>query len=201
MEDKDFGEIYVLTSPSGNQYVGQTVKVLSSGKKWGYLARWKAHVNEAKHHKDCSRLLNRAIRKYGHESFKVEKICECKIELLNDLEVKYIEEYNTLSPNGYNLTTGGKSNCRQSIESSEKKSKSLMGKNKGRVMEKRERKNSNDNNLPKYLRSCKDGYRISNHPIGIDKTFKSKKIPMEDKLKTALIYLDLLNKVYTLSKN
>ena len=157
LEDLELGEIYLITSPSGKQYIGQAVKVLSNGKKWGYLCRWNAHINEAKHHKDYCRLLNNAIRKYGPESFKVEKICEGKIEDLNDLESKYIAEYNTLAPNGYNLTTGGKSNSRQSKESSERKSKSLMGKNKGRIMQKRVRKNANDSHLPKYLRSCKNG--------------------------------------------
>lgn len=201
MDEKDMGDIYLLTCPSGKQYIGQAVKFLVNGKKWGYLARWKAHLNEIKHKKDYCRLLNNAIRKYGADSFKLELICECTLDEINDKEEYYIEKYNTLSPNGYNLTTGGKSKCRQSKETNIKKSASLMGKNKGRIMEKRKRKNSNDNDLPKYLRTCKNGYRISNHPIGFDKTFRSTKLTMEEKLNTALMYLELFNKIHELNLN
>ena len=31
----NLGEIYCLTSPSGKKYIGQCVKELVSGKKWG----------------------------------------------------------------------------------------------------------------------------------------------------------------------
>ena len=51
----------------------------------------------------------RAIKKYGKENFIRELICECKNEKqAYKNEKKYIEKYNTLSPNGYNLSpTGG----------------------------------------------------------------------------------------------
>lgn len=201
MDEKNLGDIYLLTSPSGKQYIGQAVKKLPNGRNWGYLARWKSHIRDAKKGKDYCRLLNNAIRKYGSESFKVEKICECEILKLNDLEQYYIEERKTLSPNGYNLTTGGKSHCRMSKESSILKSKNLKGKNKGRIMEKRKRRRDQDSDLPKYLRSCEEGYRISNHPTGINKTFRSKYKTMEDKLQRSLIYLEMLNKIDALNND
>jgi hypothetical protein len=188
------GDIYLLESPSGKKYIGQTVKHFNSGKKSGYLARWKAHISEAKRNINYSRLLDNAIRKYGSNNFKISLICECNtFEELNEKEKYYITFYNSLSPNGYNLTTGGNVNNKQSIESCLKKSQSLMGKNLGRILEKRERKNPEDNNLPKYVRSIKDGYRISNHPSKVDKTFRSKKLTMPEKLKLALNELDKLN--------
>jgi group I intron endonuclease len=103
------GDIYLLECPNGKKYVGQTVKYLKSGKKWGYLARWNAHINEAKRCLNYCRLLDNAIRKYGYENFKLTLICECStFSELNDKEKYFIKELNTLSPNGYNLTSGGK---------------------------------------------------------------------------------------------
>jgi hypothetical protein len=48
---------------------------------------------------------------------------------MNDKEKYYISFYNTLSPNGYNLTLGG-SNCKQLDETKLLKSISMIGKNK-----------------------------------------------------------------------
>ena len=79
------GEIYCLTSPSGKKYIGQCVKYLSSGKKWGYISRWKEHIRDSKTKNYC-RLLNNAIVKYGEENFKVELITECNILEMNQLE-------------------------------------------------------------------------------------------------------------------
>ena len=49
-----------------------------------------------------------AIKKYGIENFKKETICECNTkEDLNKKEIHWIKTLNCMSPNGYNLTTGG----------------------------------------------------------------------------------------------
>jgi hypothetical protein len=72
---------------------------------------------------------------------------------MNDKEKYYISFYNTLSPNGYNLTLGG-FNCKQSDETKLLKSISMIGKNK--VFSKRKRINREDDNLPKYLRCYRD---------------------------------------------
>ena len=46
-----------------------------------------------------------AIKKYGKENFKKEilEFCDNKEEAYH-LQIKYINEYNTLSPNGYNIS-------------------------------------------------------------------------------------------------
>ncbi len=184
----------MLESPSGKKYIGQAVEKLCNGKNWGYIQRWKQHLREVNKNINYSPRLDNAIRKYGSESFKVSLICKCtSIEEMNEKEQYYIKEYNTLVPFGYNLTTGG-GNCRQSEETKQKKSESLKGKNKGRVMEKRKRLREEDNNLPKYVRSVNGGYRISNHPSKIGKTFRSKKISMDEKLNLTLEFLENLNK-------
>lgn len=53
-------------------------------------------------------ILGRAIKKYGWENFKYETVEECdnKEELL-EKEKYYINYYNSLMPNGYNMTKGG----------------------------------------------------------------------------------------------
>lgn len=49
-----------------------------------------------------------AIDKYGKENFIWEVICECSTpKEMSEMEMRYIEECNTLRPNGYNLTKGG----------------------------------------------------------------------------------------------
>ena len=56
-------------------------------------------------------LIYDAVKKYGKENFSIELI-EDNIpkELIDEKESYYIIKYNTLKPNGYNLSTGGISN-------------------------------------------------------------------------------------------
>ena len=76
----------------------------------------------------------------------------------------------------------------------------MIGKNKGKILEKKERKREEDKNLPKYLRyytdsSGKEGYRISNHPKLKDKSFLGKTILLETKLQLALTYLEQIQQI------
>jgi hypothetical protein len=50
----------------------------------------------------------KAFKKYGEESFKFEVLIICFDEDVFKFEPDYIVKYNTLSPNGYNVATGGK---------------------------------------------------------------------------------------------
>lgn len=71
-----------------------------------------------------------AIKKYGEDSFLIEEIdrASCQ-EDLDNLEIHYIQKYNTLAPNGYNLKTGGKNGgSRYSEESLKKMSDAKKGK-------------------------------------------------------------------------
>jgi group I intron endonuclease len=53
--------------------------------------------------------LSSSIKKYGSENFTIESIKECRcIEEAFSLEPLYIKEYDTLHPNGYNFSSGGK---------------------------------------------------------------------------------------------
>jgi group I intron endonuclease len=90
--------------------------------------RWKEHIYDAfristKNYKKYA--IQNAIFKYGIDAFTWEIIEEVKtIEESNDAEEFYIAYLNTLSPNGYNLTTGGK-NFRRSEETKKKISEKL----------------------------------------------------------------------------
>lgn len=94
--------IYKVLSPSNKIYIGQTKNNVSK--------RWSQHVNESNSNKEhCCRALNAAIKKYGPDSFKLEIIWQGLEDELNEKEKYYIEFYNSMYPNGYNLTLGGKS--------------------------------------------------------------------------------------------
>lgn len=67
--------------------------------------RYKSHLYHAKN--GATTLLHAAIRKYGIENFTFMVLEECKIEELNEREIFYIKEFNSLMPNGYNMQTGG----------------------------------------------------------------------------------------------
>ena len=89
--------IYILTSPSGKQYVGRDSNLPK---------RVKQHLNGNR--SNC-RLIYRAIQKYGGDAFSVETIGYPGIsqEGLNAVERWWIQRLQTLAPSGYNLTEGG----------------------------------------------------------------------------------------------
>jgi group I intron endonuclease len=90
-------ELYRLTSPSNKQYIGIA--------KNGLQNRFSVHVAEAK--SGSSTALHKAIRKYGSDAFVKEILVVSDYEYIRDLEIKAIEAFKTMSPNGYNLTIGG----------------------------------------------------------------------------------------------
>lgn len=78
-------------------YVGQTVKSLQH--------RWANHCKKSK--VGC-RAIHSAIQKYGKENFTLEIIdTASSLEELNKKEAYWIAKLNCISPNGYNLRTGG----------------------------------------------------------------------------------------------
>ena len=98
--------IYKITNNINNKvYIGQSINIEK---------RIKQHFWKAKCEKDISfnSILHKAIRKYGAENFSWEVLQECSIEEIDELEQKYIKEYNSISPNGYNILIGGQKNRR-----------------------------------------------------------------------------------------
>jgi len=90
------GIIYKSTNKiTGKHYIGQTKVNLPNRK-----SQHKFHANNG-----CKFLFHTAIRKYGWDNFKWEILYDCVTpEDLNEKELNYIKEYNSLKPNGYNMS-------------------------------------------------------------------------------------------------
>jgi group I intron endonuclease len=118
MGGTSFGIIYCITNlVNGKQCVGQTIHSLK--------LRWRRHQHYAKRGSDGA--IHRAIRKYGAENFKIEQIDTAdSLDELNNKEASHILLRVTLSPSGYNLTTGG-DGCSLSEETKQKISRSGLG--------------------------------------------------------------------------
>jgi group I intron endonuclease len=98
---KEFGVVYLVTNlVNGKKYVGQTVT--------GVEKRWNDHVSGA--YKKTPRFsLQRAIVKYGRESFTVDIIAaDVPREQLNLVERVWIKVYDSMHRSkGYNMLPGG----------------------------------------------------------------------------------------------
>lgn len=92
--------IYKITSPSGRSYIGRSLNLKQRLNKYKNLFC-----------KDQTFIYN-AILKYGWENMRVEILYESKRTknsnfVLNLLESHAIRSHSTISPNGYNLKSGG----------------------------------------------------------------------------------------------
>lgn len=90
----------MITSPSEKSYIGRSLNLEERLNKYKNLL--------------CSdqQYIYHAILKYGWDNMKVtilysEERNELSNDTLNRLEEEFIEKFNTLIPNGYNLKTGG----------------------------------------------------------------------------------------------
>lgn len=80
------------------RYIGQT--------RSRFSVRMAAHRYGAKKGVGC-RVIGRAIQKYGWSAFSAEVLETVLPEHADDRERYWIAEFNTLTPNGYNLESGG----------------------------------------------------------------------------------------------
>jgi len=97
---KKFNYVYITTnSINGKQYIGDHSSNILEDEYLG-----------------SGKLIIKAINKYGKKKFKREiiEICESKEEAFNKQE-KYINEYNTLIPNGYNISPKGGLGVKKSL--------------------------------------------------------------------------------------
>jgi group I intron endonuclease len=63
--------------------------------------------NELDNYMGSGKIVSRAIKKYGAESFSKEILEYCSAESLNEREIFWIKNNNSLQPNGYNIALGG----------------------------------------------------------------------------------------------
>ena len=108
------GKVYILTSPSGKSYIGQTIRSIER--------RFEEHQKESS---GCVAIYN-AIKFHGWENFETDWY-ECPDNVLDKHEELMIEVLGTLAPDGYNLKSGG-SNGKHSDESNQKNRDAHLGK-------------------------------------------------------------------------
>jgi len=91
--------IYKSTNKiTGKIYIGQTTHTLDK--------RIKGHIKESKI--ESNRPFMLSINKYGEDNFEFETIDSAdNLDELNNKEIYWIDFYNSVSPNGYNVTGGG----------------------------------------------------------------------------------------------
>lgn len=91
---------------NGKLYIGQSQNIRE---------RVGHHINS----KD-NLYIHKAIRKYGVNNFNIYILEFCDIDKLSELEIKYIQKYNSFI-NGYNLTGGGEGNRGRKLSEYHKK--------------------------------------------------------------------------------
>ena len=217
---REFGEIYLVTCvPTGKLYVGQALLLSGSDlRPYGTYKRWVAHLYEAKTHKASCRYLNNAINKYGEDAFIIEAILTCKIPDMTKYEDYFINYYNTIAPNGYNLKGAGRCG-RASDETKRKMSESTKGEKHPQYgipladkTKEKIRQTNIDNAirtdrdgttiLPKYLKyinwASESGYHIVSHPLCKQKKFVTTSsitdLILNIKKQEAIDFLNILNK-------
>ena len=102
-----------------------------------------------------NRIIARAVKKYGRDAFTYE-ILEADVfdEFLPDLEVAYIEKFNTVAPHGYNLDSGG-----HHATPSEETRRKLSEINKGKRHSEETRRKISESNKGKTRPPRSDGHR------------------------------------------
>ena len=117
--------VYKITNIiTGKSYVGRTIKSLEE--------RWNRHCTNTS---ACMKL-HSSIKKHGQQNFVIEVLKHCKsVEETCLIEIEMIKLHKTLSPYGYNLTSGGEGGGTPSQETRDKLSKALRGKIYGPISE------------------------------------------------------------------
>lgn len=92
------------------------------------------------------------MNKYGNDNFLFEIIEECNSEDLDEREIYWIKKLNTLEPDGYNITPGGKklfgkNNPFYKKKHTEKTRKIISEKNKGKIFSEEEKRRRRISNL------------------------------------------------------
>ncbi len=123
--------IYQIRNVKNNKsYIGQSTKTFcrryNDGNGW-----WKPSKVKCNH-------LSNAVAKYGLENFEV-RILEKNVksvEELNRLEILYIKQFNSMTPNGYNHHPGGINTCHwtRSMESRDRMALTQSGGKKHRLL-------------------------------------------------------------------
>ena len=74
---------------NGKLYIGQSIHI---------ERRWQEHCRPS-----TKSVISSAIKKYGKENFTFQVLEECSQEELDEKEIFYIEKFDSIVPNGYNV--------------------------------------------------------------------------------------------------
>jgi group I intron endonuclease len=127
------GTVYCIENlENGKKYIGQTTRDIAE--------RFREHCGNSG--TSVSPKLKNAIKKYGKDCFCVEVVWEsheCNQADLDAKEIQFVKEFETMHPNGYNLTLGG-SGGRHSAETKKllsEKSKAMWASKRDAMVAKR----------------------------------------------------------------
>lgn len=210
-----YGIIYVGTSPSGNKYIGQHKSNVLVERLQSHMYRYETFLK-----KKCILELNKkfqpnktfpanpsgfctalycAFQKYGIKQFKWEVLKDnIPLNQLNTVEDQYINEYDTLAPNGYNLKIN-KSDGTRSIYSDETLLKMSVSHTKSRKEHLHKYRKHHDElvDVPQFVTHFESGgirgYRILNHPKCSFKQFADSSTPILELKANMLKFLELCN--------
>lgn len=105
--------IYKISNIRNNKvYIGQSVDI---------QRRFSEHMRALNNNCHYNQHLQASYNKYGKESFLYEVLCICETTELDDMEVFFIDYYDSMNPEcGYNKESGGSTNKSVSVETREK---------------------------------------------------------------------------------
>ena len=198
-------EVYIITCPSGKQYIGTTKKTLTDC--LGFYIQ--------KSTSNTTNLLCKELKLYNQKDIKIESLIICEPKDAYKYKVYFIDKYNTYTlenPDGLNesiqgnidnLTKEVKDNISTGLKKyyanlTEKRILSSETKQKisNTLIDKTIRYDHNNNVLPKYMKyvNHKDrkGYQIVSHPNCKSISFVSSKKSLDQLYDDCLNYLNTL---------
>lgn len=172
------GYIYKITNKLNDKiYIGQTTKERPSDRfsQHRYLAN---HLDQEK----SNSYLHRAMNSDGVNNFSFDIIEKINNEELNEREKYWIDYYNSLAPNGYNLTLGGDGtqgySRKQTTEEKEKRKESnkqfyidnpearqLSSERAKRLWQNEEYRNKVTESIKKFYKEHPDIFSGENNPM------------------------------------
>ena len=96
----------IVNLVNGKVYIGQSVDIY---RRWAQHKKIGRNLSEDKYSKDYDKVLYRAMRKYGVDSFEFSIVEKCDESALYEREQYWIKFYGstTIEDKGYNLNDGG----------------------------------------------------------------------------------------------
>lgn len=168
-----FGHIYMITSPSGKKFIGQShllyhknpATVFGHARKFGYTS------------------LLKEAEEYGEDNMNIEVIACCRKNMLDHYQDYFIDVFDTFEPNGLNNRTKIDAEIRKRISQT--------------LVDNAIRYDVDGTQLPKYVKyvDWKDrkGYAVVSHPKCKKKDFVSKRQSLDSLKAQCLAFLASLD--------